>query len=84
MTILGIHEMGHYLTARFYKIRSTLPYFIPVPGYIWAFIRCDRRYQTAKPYLTLALLVLEVLCVTLPFLIWGLAHSTVVPASQVG
>ncbi len=29
MTILGIHELGHYLTAKYYKIRATLPYFIP-------------------------------------------------------
>ena len=42
ITILGIHEMGHYLTAKFYKIRTTLPYFIPIPfflGTFGAFIR---------------------------------------------
>lgn len=32
--ILTIHEFGHYLAARFYKVAVTLPYYIPVyfPG----------------------------------------------------
>jgi len=53
-----------------------------VPLFLGTFerlLRCDRLYQTAKPYLTLALLVLWQVLVTLPLLIWGLAHSTVVP-----
>jgi membrane-associated protease RseP (regulator of RpoE activity) len=29
LLILFSHEMGHYLYARYYKIRVTLPYFIP-------------------------------------------------------
>ena len=29
MTILMAHEMGHYLTCRYYKIDASLPYFIP-------------------------------------------------------
>lgn len=29
LTILFFHEMGHYLYARYYQIKVTLPYFIP-------------------------------------------------------
>ena len=29
LLILFFHEMGHYLYARYYKIKVTLPYFIP-------------------------------------------------------
>ncbi len=31
LAILLAHEMGHYLACRFYRIRCTLPYVIPVP-----------------------------------------------------
>lgn len=31
LAILGIHEMGHYLMARWHGMNATLPYFIPVP-----------------------------------------------------
>lgn len=31
VTILLCHEMGHYLTARYYGVKATLPYFIPFP-----------------------------------------------------
>ncbi|MBL7075814.1 site-2 protease family protein [candidate division KSB1 bacterium] len=42
LLILGIHEMGHYLTARRFGMLVTLPYFIPAPtilGTIGAIIR---------------------------------------------
>ncbi len=41
MTILGLHEMGHFITARHYHVRASLPFFIPsVPplGTFGAFI----------------------------------------------
>jgi membrane-associated protease RseP (regulator of RpoE activity) len=42
MAILLAHEMGHYLTCRYYGISASLPYFIPAPtivGTMGAFIR---------------------------------------------
>jgi hypothetical protein len=31
LAILGVHEFGHYLTARWYGASVSLPYFIPAP-----------------------------------------------------
>lgn len=31
MSILGIHEMGHYLTSKKHKLDTSLPFFIPLP-----------------------------------------------------
>lgn len=40
--VLLVHEMGHFLTARYYRVDASLPYFLPVPtliGTFGAFIR---------------------------------------------
>ena len=42
LTIYLAHEFGHYLTARYYEIDATLPFFLPAPtliGTFGAFIR---------------------------------------------
>jgi membrane-associated protease RseP (regulator of RpoE activity) len=36
LTILFSHEMGHYLTCRYYGVDATLPYFLPAPPLILA------------------------------------------------
>ena len=37
LLILGIHEMGHYYTARKYGVEASLPFFIPAPPPIGTF-----------------------------------------------
>jgi membrane-associated protease RseP (regulator of RpoE activity) len=82
MTILGTHELGHYLTARFYKIRATLPYFIPIPfflGTFGAFIKMQSPIPHRKALFDVSIAgPLAGFIATIPLLIWGLAHSEIV------
>ena len=86
MGILGIHELGHYLTARFYKIKTTLPYFIPVPfalGTFGAFIQMRSPIPNRKTLFDVGISgPLSGFIITIPVLIWGLFHSSVVPLAD--
>ena len=86
IAILGMHELGHYLTARYYKIRSTLPYFIPVPfflGTFGAFIQMRSPVPNRKALFDLSIAgPIAGFFVTLPLLIWGLAHSQVIAITE--
>ena len=86
MTILGIHELGHYLAAQRYKIRTTLPYFIPVPfflGTFGAFIQMRSPVPNRKALFDVAIAgPVAGFIATIPFLIWGLANSSVVTLSE--
>ncbi len=58
MLILGSHEIGHYTAARYYGVRSTLPYFIPVPfflGTFGAFIKIKDPVYSRKSLLYIGL-----------------------------
>lgn len=52
LSILTIHEFGHYIVARFNKINTSLPYYIPLPpfplslGTMGAVIRIRQRIYT--------------------------------------
>ena len=54
MTILTCHELGHYIQTRRYRIRSSLPYFIPMPipgaifGTMGAIIKMDGRIPNRR------------------------------------
>ncbi|MEG4939674.1 site-2 protease family protein [Microcoleus sp. F4-D5] len=86
IAILGIHESGHYLAARFYKIRTTLPYFIPIPfflGTFGAFIQMRSPIPHRRALFDISIAgPLAGLVATVPLLIWGLDHSTLVPLSD--
>jgi membrane-associated protease RseP (regulator of RpoE activity) len=86
ITILGIHELGHYLTARYYKIRTTLPYFIPMPfflGTFGAFIQMRSPIPNRKALFDVSIAgPIAGFLATLPLLFWGLANSEVVPMSE--
>ncbi|MDY7022493.1 MAG: site-2 protease family protein [Cyanobacteriota bacterium] len=88
MGILGVHESAHYLAARYYGIRTTLPYFMPVPfflGTFGAFIQTRSPIPNRKALFDVSIAgPWAGFLVTLPILIWGLAHSTVVPISPDG
>ncbi len=90
LAILGSHELGHYLAARYYRIKATLPYFIPVPpllafpfGTFGAFIQIRSHLPNRKALFDVGIAgPLSGFIVTLPILLWGLAHSTPLPLSK--
>src|SRR5690606_15505670 len=56
LAILTVHEFGHYFTAVAHKVRTSLPYFIPIPplltiGTLGAIIRIrDRVYSNIQHF----------------------------------
>ncbi|NJK75853.1 MAG: site-2 protease family protein [Microcoleus sp. SU_5_6] len=86
IAILGIHESGHYLAAKFHKIKTTLPYFIPIPfflGTFGAFIQIRSPIPHRKALFDVSIAgPLAGLVITIPLLIWGLYHSPIVPLSE--
>jgi membrane-associated protease RseP (regulator of RpoE activity) len=88
LVILGCHEMGHYLMARRYGMQVTLPYFIPVPfflGTLGAFIQMKSPVPNRRALFDIGIAgPLAGLGVAIPLLLWGLAHSTVVPIPAEG
>lgn len=58
LLILTVHEFGHYFMARYYKIKSSLPYYIPlwfpgmmtVIGTMGAVIRLRSATRTTKQF----------------------------------
>ena len=85
MTILGIHELGHYFMCRRYGLAATLPYFIPSPfllppffvpsGTFGAVIQIKEPIRTKKQLIDVgAAGPLAGFLATLPFLLYGVAH----------
>ncbi len=86
IAILGLHEFSHYLTAVKYKIKTTLPYFIPIPfflGTFGAFIQMRSPVPTRKALFDVAVAgPLGGIIIAIPLLFWGLSLSEIVPLTD--
>jgi membrane-associated protease RseP (regulator of RpoE activity) len=82
LLILGVHEFGHFAMAWVYKLRTTLPYFIPVPtflGTFGAFIQIRSPMPNRRALFDVGIAgPLAGFVITLPVLAWGLSLSQVV------
>jgi len=90
LAILGVHEFGHYFTARHYGASVSLPYFIPAPppflfGTLGAIIRMRSPARDRNSLFDIAAAgPLAGLVVAVPALILGLTWSTIVPEPPEG
>ena len=101
MVILLSHELGHYFMCRRYRVRATLPFFIPffplrlpfaqLPvlaspfGTFGALILMRQRIASRKAIFDIGIAgPLAGLVPSLAALIYGLAHSSLMPAPAPG
>jgi membrane-associated protease RseP (regulator of RpoE activity) len=84
LTILLAHELGHFFACRYHHIHSSYPFFIPFPsliGTFGAFILMRSPIRTTRALFDVGAsgpLVGFVFAV--PALLYGVLHSSVVPA----
>ncbi len=93
MTILGLHELSHFLVARRHHVEASLPYFIPIPppflfGTFGAFISIREPFPDKKALFDIgAAGPLAGFAASIPIAIAGLylgAHAPVVPLTYCG
>ncbi|MDD5766492.1 MAG: site-2 protease family protein [Candidatus Marinimicrobia bacterium] len=81
MLILGVHELGHFLTAKKHHVDATLPYFIPAPTFIGTFGAFIKMRSPVRSRLALVEIgaagPIAGFIVALPALFIGLSLSTV-------
>lgn len=83
ITILGVRDLGRYLVARFYRIDTNIPYFIPLPfppGTYGCLVQMRSPIPNRKAIFDLGFTASFLgLAISIPLSIWGLSQSTVVP-----
>ena len=91
LAILGVHEFGHYFTARHYGATVSLPYFIPAPpplflfGTMGAIIRMRSPATNRNALFDIAAAgPLAGLLIAFPAIFIGLAWSSIAPVPPGG
>jgi membrane-associated protease RseP (regulator of RpoE activity) len=85
LSILVVHEFGHYIAARIHHVEASLPYFLPLPfvspfGTLGAVIAMRGRIRSRNALLDIgASGPLAGLVVAIPMLAYGLSLSKVGP-----
>ena len=91
LMIIAVQKFSHYFVAIYYKIRTTLPYFIPFPflldnfavGTLGALIQRKSPIPHRKALFDLAIIsFLSSFLLIIPTLIWGLSISSAVPLEE--
>ena len=77
LAVLAVHEFGHYFVARRNRVRTTLPFFLPVPlglGTFGAVIRIKDRIASRREFFDIGLAgPLAGLLVAVPLLVYAFA-----------
>lgn len=89
LAILGGHELGHYFVARYHRVTTSLPYFIPLPfgiiGTMGAVINLRAPIKNRRVLLDIAVAgPLVGVLIAVPILFYGLATSTVTYSTEGG
>lgn len=89
VSILLAHELGHFLACRFYGMRCTPPYFIPVPvslvGTFGAFIKIKSQFVHRRALFDIGIAgPIAGFIFTLPTLWIGISLSKLVPKGGFG
>ncbi|MFZ1808907.1 MAG: site-2 protease family protein [Cyclobacteriaceae bacterium] len=81
LLILAVHEFGHYFTAIHYKVKTSLPYFIPLPplpfmiGTMGALIRLKSKVNSKQHHFDIGIAgPLAGFVVALGVLWYGFSH----------
>jgi len=92
MSILFVHEMGHYFISRKHGIATSLPYFLPIPpvlpnfniGTFGALISSRDPMPNKKALFDVGIAgPLAGFLVAIPVTVIGIATSNIVPISQI-
>jgi len=89
MSILLAHELGHFIACRYYGMRSTPPFFIPLPippvGTLGAFIKIKSAFQHKRALFDIGIAgPLAGFAFTIPTLWIGIRLSKLIPKAAYG